>query len=106
MVTPLVRDLVARRHHLRMSQRELARRLGLAQSAVWRLEAGETELGTERAAAWAEALGLEVAHQLRPRGVLSAAQAEMLDAAVRAAPVMSDAEARTYAAVLGEIVRR
>jgi transcriptional regulator with XRE-family HTH domain len=65
LLDPLREKLVEWRALRRMSQREVAKRMGTAQSHVSTLEAGETAAGVDVLARWADALGLEVTAQVR-----------------------------------------
>ncbi|MDV2989101.1 MAG: helix-turn-helix transcriptional regulator [Dehalogenimonas sp.] len=55
----LITELIHRRNELKISQRELARRIGTRQPAISRLEAGDNNARLETLIKVAEALGLE-----------------------------------------------
>ena len=56
----LVRDLVAQRHAVGLSQTEVAARMGTSQSAVARLEAGVTDARASTLERYAAAVGGEI----------------------------------------------
>jgi transcriptional regulator with XRE-family HTH domain len=68
-VRALLRSLVERRRELRLSQTQVAARMGTSQSALARIEAGEVDPRISTVERYAFALGDELAHQ---RGDLGA----------------------------------
>jgi transcriptional regulator with XRE-family HTH domain len=63
----LVADLVEARHGRQLSQTELAARMGTSQSAVARLESGEADARLSTLERYADALGVELHWELRPK---------------------------------------
>lgn len=59
-VDPLVRNLIARRHGLGLSQREAARRAGISNAALSEIEAGKHSPTLNTLRAWAQVLGCDV----------------------------------------------
>lgn len=66
-MNPVVRQLVDRRLALGLSQREVARRAGLAQSIISEGERGNHTPGLDTLTAWADGLGAEVRLVERPK---------------------------------------
>jgi len=62
----LLRELAARREQLGLSQTTVAARMGTSQSAVARLEAGETDTKLSTVERFAAALGQKVEWRLAP----------------------------------------
>jgi len=62
----LLRELAARREQLGLSQTVVAARMGTSQSAVARLEAGETDTKLSTVERFAAALGQKVEWRLAP----------------------------------------
>jgi predicted transcriptional regulator len=69
----LVAELVAKRRAAGLSQGEVAERMGTSQPAVARLEAGQVDARMSTVQRYADAVGLSLHLDLRPRG--SAARA-------------------------------
>jgi len=61
----LVRELTAQRQSARLSQTEVAARMGTSQSAVARLEAGEADVRTSTLERYAAAIGSEITWRLQ-----------------------------------------
>jgi ribosome-binding protein aMBF1 (putative translation factor) len=63
----LVRSLAERRRKLGLSQTVVAARMGTSQSALARLEAGESDPRISTIERYAEVLGQELAYRARPK---------------------------------------
>ncbi len=61
----LMRDLAARRQEAGLSQTEVAARMGTSQSAVARLESGETDVRASTLERYAAALGTEITWKIQ-----------------------------------------
>ncbi len=61
----VIRELIQRRNELKISQRELARRIGTRQPAISRLEAGDYNARIDTLVKVADALGLRF--ELQPK---------------------------------------
>jgi ribosome-binding protein aMBF1 (putative translation factor) len=64
----LVTDLAAERQAARLSQTEVAARMGTSQSAVARLESGEADARASTLERYAAAIGCQITWQLRGSG--------------------------------------
>jgi ribosome-binding protein aMBF1 (putative translation factor) len=64
----LVTDLAAERQAARLSQTEVAARMGTSQSAVARLESGEADARASTLERYAAAIGCQITWQLRDSG--------------------------------------
>jgi len=61
----LIEDLVARRHELRMSQEDVAERMGINKSDVCRIERGDRDLMQSTLRRYAMAIDAVVVHEVR-----------------------------------------
>jgi ribosome-binding protein aMBF1 (putative translation factor) len=61
----LMRDLAGRRQEAGLSQTEVAARMGTSQSAVARLESGETDVRASTLERYAAALGTEITWKIQ-----------------------------------------
>ena len=66
----LVEDLTAQRRSARLSQTEVAARMGTSQSAVARLETGDADIRVSTLERYAAAIGSQLAWQAQPEAGL------------------------------------
>lgn len=63
----VIKMIVERRHALKLTQEELARRVGMKQSAIARIETGKHQVSLATLARIAKGLDVDIEISLRPR---------------------------------------